>query len=168
MSNDLAPVFPRSGEVGSEGRVDDAHMSDTNSTMTTLEQRREAVLGIHAAAAAGDWATVLAAYDPAIVWTNDPGAGPWAGRFEGVEAVAQMFDEYLTFLGGTFTQEVIDVCVSGDRSMSFVVERGSKDGHPYENRAVWILRHVDGLVVEVITVDLDRDAALEFWRAVTR
>lgn len=124
------------------------------------------MLDIHQAATDEDWATVLAAYDPDIVWTNDPGAGPWAGRFEGVDAVANMFAEYLEFLGGTFTTEVIDVCVSGDRSMSFVVERGSKDGLRYENRAVWINRFVDGLVVEVITVDLDRDAALEFWGAV--
>jgi ketosteroid isomerase-like protein len=140
-------------------------MTSTNTT-TTLEERRQAVLAIHQAAADGDWERVLAAYDPQIVWINDPGAGPWAGRFEGIEAVSVMFGEYLAFLEGTFTQEVIDVCVSADRSMSFVVERGTKHGRHYENRAVWISRYVDGLVVEVLTVDLDRDAALEFWASV--
>lgn len=142
-------------------------MSNTTTTPTTLEQRRDAMVALHEAAASEDWATVLAAYHPDIVWTNDPGAGPWAGRFEGIDALANMFGEYLEFLGGTFTQELIDVCVSEDRSMSFVIERGSKDGHLYENRAVWITRFVDGLIVEVITLDLDRDAALDFWGAVS-
>ena len=142
-------------------------MTDTVSTQMTLAQRRDAVLAIHQAAADEDWDAVLAADDPEIVWINDPGAGPWAGRFEGIDAVAKMFGEYLEFLGGTFTQEVLDVCVSDDRSMSFVVERGSKGGHDYENRGVWISRYANGLVVEVITVDLDRDQALDFWAAVT-
>ena len=104
-------------------------MSNTTTTPTTLEQRRDAMVALHEAAASEDWATVLAAYHPDIVWTNDPGAGPWAGRFEGIDALANMFGEYLEFLGGT--------------------------------------RFVDGLIVEVITVDLDRDAALEFWGAVS-
>ncbi len=133
---------------------------------TTLEERRRAVLAIHQAAIDGDWDRVLAAFDPKVVWTNDPGAGPWAGRFDGIEAVSAMFAEYLAFLEGTFTQEVVDVCVSEGRSMSFVIERGAKDGRHYENRAVWINRYVDGLVVDVLTVDLDRDAALEFWASV--
>ena len=109
----------------------------------------------------------LAAYDPGIVWVNDPGAGPWAGRFEGIEAVARMFGEYLDFLEGTFTMEVLDVCASPDRTTSFLVERATKAGRPYENRAVWITRWQGDVVVEVITVDLDRDDALEFWRSVT-
>ncbi len=78
-----------------------------------------------------------------------------------------MFGEYLQFLDGTFTQEVVDVCVSADRSMSFVIERGSKGGHEYENRAVWVCRFADDRIVEVLTVDLDRDAALEFWASAT-
>jgi ketosteroid isomerase-like protein len=143
-------------------------MTDTGTTtITTLEERREAVLAVHRAADAGDWDRVLAACDPEIVWVNDPGAGPWAGRFEGVEAVATMFGEYLEFLDGTFTYEVVDVCVSAERSMSFVIERGAKGGHAYENRAVWIWRFNGGWIVDVLTVDLDRDAALEFWRSVT-
>lgn len=138
----------------------------TTTETTDLQARLDAVLALHTAVDADDWETVLAAFDPAVVWTNDPGAGPWAGRFEGIDALATMFTEYLTFLGGSFTTEVLDVCVSAERSMSFIVERGTKSGHDYENRAVWILRWVDGLVVDVITVDLDRDDALEFWHAV--
>jgi ketosteroid isomerase-like protein len=145
---------------------DDRPMSDTTTT-DILEARREAALAIHRAAEAGDFETVLAAYDPGIVWVNDPGAGPWAGRFEGIEAVARMFGEYLDFLEGTFTMEVLDVCASPDRTTSFLVERATKAGRPYENRAVWITRWQGDVVVEVITVDLDRDDALEFWRSVT-
>lgn len=141
-------------------------MSLDMSVDITLDERRRAALALHRAADAGDWDRVLAAYDPAVVWVNDPGAGPWAGRFEGIDAVAQMFAEYLAFLEGTFTQEVVDVCASEDRTMSLVVERGSKHGLLYENRAVWISRYRDGLITEVLTVDLDRDAALEFWGAV--
>jgi hypothetical protein len=32
---------------------------------------------------------------------------------------------------------------------------------------VWIWRFNGGWIVDVLTVDLDRDAALEFWRSVT-
>lgn len=78
-----------------------------------------------------------------------------------------MFGEYLEFLDGTFTHEVVDVCVSAERSMSFVIERGAKGGHAYENRAVWVWRFNGGRIVDALTVDVDRDAALEFWRSVT-
>ena len=142
-------------------------MTTTTDTTTTLEDRRAAVLALHAASAADDWETVLAGFHPDVVWENDPGAGPWAGRFEGVDAIATMFTEYLAFLEGTFTSEVLDVCVSPERSASLVVERATKAGHVFENRAVWIWRFEDDLIVEVTTVDLDRDQALAFWASVT-
>jgi ketosteroid isomerase-like protein len=140
--------------------------TQTNTPSTTLEERRRFTVALHEAGAAEDWDTVLAAYAPDIVWINDPGAGPWAGRFEGIDAVATMFTEYLAYLEGTFTQEIIDVCVSEDRAMTFLIERSAKNGFEFENRAVWIARFEGDKVVEVITVDLDRDDALAFWAAV--
>ncbi|MBX3314375.1 MAG: nuclear transport factor 2 family protein [Actinobacteria bacterium] len=143
-------------------------METTTTTQTdlSLDERRRLTLAMHEAAAVDDFDTVLATYDPGIVWINGPGAGPWAGRFEGVEAVATMFVEFMTFLEGTFTTEVVDVCVSEDRAVSLLLEHASKDGVEFENQAVWITRFDGDKVVEVTAVDLDQDGALAFWAAV--
>ena len=140
-------------------------MTDTTTT-STLDDRIRAARALHAAGQAGDFETVLAALDPGVVWTNDAGAGPWAGRTEGVEAVAEMFAGFLTFFEGTFTQELLDVCASAERTMTLLHEVGVKDGHRFDNRAVWVHRHAGERVVEVTTLDLDRDGVVRFWEAV--
>lgn len=134
----------------------------------TCEQRREATIALLDAASRDDWDAVLAGYSPDVVWINPPTAGPWAGRFEGIDAVASMFAEYLAFFDGTFTQEIVDVCASPDRSVVLLVERGAKFGHTYENRALWTSRFDEsGRIIEVVAVDRDLHAAESFWNAVT-
>lgn len=133
----------------------------------SLDERRRRALSLHAAGAAGDFDTVLAAYHPDIVWTNDLAAGPWAGTFRGIDEVATMFIEFTQFFDGTFTQDVVDSFASPDRSILLLHERGAKDGHVFDNRALWVSRDVDGLTVEMWTLDQDRSAAEAFWSAIT-
>lgn len=141
-------------------------MTDTDATTQTAEGLRAAALALHAASEAGDFETVLAAFDPDVVWVNDAGAGPWAGRYEGIDAVAGMFAEFLGFFEGTFVQEVVDVCTSDDRAVVVHQEWGEHGGHTFENRAVWVHRYEGGRIVEVWTFDVDRDAGAAFWAAV--
>ena len=140
--------------------------TNQNTTITPADERVRLTRAMHDAAAAGDFDTVLAAFDPGIVWVNDVGAGPWVGRFEGFDAVATMLAEFLGFFEGTFATDVVDLCGSADRSVSVLDERATKDGVGYENRAVWVFRFEGDKVVEEITADLDRDEALAFWAKV--
>jgi ketosteroid isomerase-like protein len=140
-------------------------MTDTTTTDVLQERIREA-RALHAAAQAGDFEPVLAGYDPHVVWTNDAAAGPWAGRIEGIDAVTEMFVGFLTFFEGTFTQELLDVCVSADRTVLLLREMGVKAGHSFDNRAVYVLRHAGDRIAEVTTLDLDRADAVRFWEAV--
>ncbi len=136
--------------------------------LPTAEDRRVATINLLRAALDEDWDTVLATYSPDIVWMNPVTAGPWAGRFEGIEAVATMFAEYTAFFEGSFAPEVIDVCASPERSVALVVERGVKAGHVYENRAMWTsLFDDDGRIIEVVTVDRDLESAKAFWDSVS-
>ena len=141
-------------------------MTETTTTTDVLQERIREARRLHDAGQAGDFDTVLAAYDPQVVWTNDAAAGPWAGRVEGIDAVAEMFAGFLAFFDGTFTQELLDVCVSADRTVTLLHEMGTKDGHRFDNRAVWVDRYVGGRIVEVTTLDLDRADAEGFWEAV--
>ena len=70
-------------------------MTDTEPTTTTtpaeLAVAAEALWrSIHA----GDVEAVLASFDPNITWVNDETGGPWAGTFQGVDAVAVMSLEF--------------------------------------------------------------------------
>src|SRR5215213_2385204 len=105
-------------------------MTDTTTT-DVLHRRIEEAKALHAAGQAGDFEAVLAAYDAQVVWTNDAAAGPWAGRVEGTDAVAEMFAGFLTFFEGTFTQELLDVCASADRTVLLLREVGVKAGHSF-------------------------------------
>jgi ketosteroid isomerase-like protein len=140
-------------------------MTDTTTT-DALQERARSARALHAAGQAGDFETVLAAYHPDVLWTNDAGAGPWAGRVEGIDAVTEMFAGFLTLFDGTFSQELLDVCASADRTVLVLHETGVKDGHRFDNRAVWVHRYDGDRIVEVTTLDIDRADAEQFWDAV--
>ena len=114
----------------------------------------------------GDVAPALALYAPDIVWTNDEAAGPIAGTHEGVDAVLEMLGRGMEAFEGTLTQEVHETLASDDYVVEIMTERATVKGYSFENRAVYVYRLEDGLVVEVTTLDRDRTAAHEFWAAV--
>ncbi|HET6794069.1 MAG TPA: nuclear transport factor 2 family protein [Acidimicrobiales bacterium] len=118
------------------------------------------------AAQAGDIAPALATWHPDILWHNDEAAGPWAGEFRGHDAVVTMFVEFTTLFGGTFRQELIDVAASDDHVVMLLRELGEIGPHRFDNRAVYVSKVVDGVTVELFTLDRDRGAARSFWEAV--
>ncbi len=129
-------------------------------------EHRDRALAAFTAAQAGDFGPALSGLHPDIVWTNDTAAGPWAGTFRGVDAVATMLLEFTAFMEGTFHQDLLDLAGSDDHVVLVLRERGERAGHRFDNRAVYVQRLVDGLTVEVYTRDRDREAAAEFWTAV--
>jgi ketosteroid isomerase-like protein len=136
----------------------------TNTAVTT--DLAAAARASFVAGSTGDFEGVLAGYHPDLVWTNDSAAGPWAGTFEGTGAVATMFIEFTAFMEGTFAQELLDVCASDEHVAMLLLETGMKDGYQFRNRAVYLGRYKDGLLVEMTTLDRDREAAAAFWQAV--
>ena len=67
---------------------------------------------------------------------------------------------------GTLTQEVHATLASDDYVVEIMTERADVDGHHFENRAVYLYRLEHDVIVEVTTLDRDRDAAAAFWLAV--
>ena len=142
-------------------------MTDTEPTTTTtpaeLALAAEALWrSIHA----GDVEAVLASFDPNITWVNDETGGPWAGTFQGVDAVAGMVLEFQLFFDGTFAQEVIDIATSGRRIVSLVRESATKHDHEFANESIWIAEIVDGRTNSMHTLSFDPEPARTFWAAV--
>jgi ketosteroid isomerase-like protein len=102
-----------------------------------------------------------------VVWTNDIGAGPWAKEIRGKDRVLEMQGWWMEFFEGNFKHELIDVCASDDHVAEILREVGEKDGHVFDNRAVYLFElDDDGKVVNVRTLDMDRQNIEEFWAAV--
>ena len=97
------------------------------------------------------------------VWINDIGAGPWRHLQSKDEAMA--FALWWTeFFEGTFRHELIDVCASDDRVIEVLREVGEKDGHVFDNVALYVYDiGPDGRATALRTFDRDRDAVVEFW-----
>lgn len=140
-------------------------MTDTQPT-TTPAQLAGAASALWDSIHAGDVEAVLASFDPEITWVNDETAGPWAGTFQGVDAVAGMVLEFQLFFGGTFAQEVIDLATSSRRIVSIIRETATKDGHAFANDSVWIAEIVHGRTTSMHTLSLDPEPARRFWAAV--
>jgi ketosteroid isomerase-like protein len=118
------------------------------------------------ATAKGDMMKVYESMHPDVVWTNDLAAGPWSGTVKGRDNVMGMFAEFIQFFEGNFHQEVHDIIGGDEHVVELLYERGTKDGHVFDNRAVYVLHVTDGKITEAWTLDLDRNAAQAFWKAV--
>jgi ketosteroid isomerase-like protein len=115
----------------------------------------------------GDLQPTLAWIDDDVVWTNDIGAGPWAKEIRGKTRVLEMQGWWFEFFGGQFKHELLDVCASDRHVVEILREIGEKDGNVFDNRAVYLFQLGDaGTIVEVRTLDMDRDNIEAFWAAV--
>lgn len=159
------PDLPHIGDVLPRSGADAVTMTDTQPT-TTPAQLAEAARALWDSIHAGDVEAVLASFDPDITWVNDESGGPWAGTFQGVDAVAGMVLEFQMFFDGTFAQEVIDIATSGRRIVSVIRETATKGGHAFVNDSVWIAEVVDGRTTAMHTLSLDSAPARRFWAAV--
>ena len=111
----------------------------------------------------GDMAPMLEATSPDYVWCNDEGAGPWR-RLEGLAESMVFATWWAEFFEGTFRHELLDVCASDDHVIEVLREVGEKDGHVFDNVALYLYRlGPDGRYESVQTFDRDRGAIREFW-----
>ena len=115
----------------------------------------------------GDVEPALALYDPDIVWTNDEAAGPIAGTHRGVDEVLTMLGQGMEAFEGTLTQEVHETLASDNYVVEIMTERADVKGHHFENRAVYVYRLENDKIVEITTLDRDREAAARFWDSVS-
>lgn len=113
----------------------------------------------------GDLSVILELLHPDVTLVNDVGAGPWAGTFVGRDAFLTMLLEFVTFLEGTYEQELVALWADGERIVELVHETGERSGQRFDNRAVILLDVRDAQVVHVRTIDFDRAGMAAFWRA---
>jgi|GEM_PF-1984088 len=113
----------------------------------------------------GDLESPLASLSPGVVWINDIGAGPLRELW-GRDDVLAMQLWWFDFFGGTFRHELIDICASDDRVIQVLREIGEKDGHVFDNLALYVFE-ADAtdpdLFARVRTYDRDRADIDDFW-----
>lgn len=101
-----------------------------------------------------------------VVWRNDIGAGPLR-LMRGRDDVIAMLLWWTEFFEGTFRHDLIDVCASDRHVIEILRETGTKDGHDFDNVALYSFevdpRHPDHFC-SVETFDRDRDNIKAFWR----
>ena len=113
----------------------------------------------------GDMQTVLDAHDDDFVWINDIGAGPFR-EVRGKDAALAMQMWWFEFFDGTFRHELIDICASDDRVIEVLREVGEKDGHVFDNLALYVYEiGADGRYSSLRTFDRDRENIDAFWAA---
>ncbi len=96
-------------------------------------------------------------------WHNDIGAGPWR-HLRGKEEALAFSMWWMTFFDGTFRHELVDVTASDDRVIEVLREVGEKDGHVFDNLALYVYElGADGRAVALRTYDRDREAIDAFW-----
>jgi ketosteroid isomerase-like protein len=116
---------------------------------------------------AGDFATVVDALRADFVNINDIGAGPWREAHSRDEFLT-LFGEFAAVFEGTFRLDVIDALGYDDHVILVLHETGSAQGNNFDNRAIYLIRLVDGKWASLRTLDMDRDSIQRFWADVKR
>lgn len=113
----------------------------------------------------GDFQPFIDSLADDVAWTNDIGAGPMRALRGKAEVVAMQL-WWFDFFAGDFRHELIDVCASDQRVIQVLREVGAKDGHTFDNLALYIFEvdpdKPDRYTV-VQTLDRDRDNIAAFW-----
>jgi len=115
--------------------------------------------------AEGDLATIYAATSEDFWAVNDIGAGPWR-EVHGRDAFFAFFGEFVAYLEGTFRQELMDVVGYDDQVVAVVHETGTRQGHVFDNRAIYLFGIADGRWTSMRSMDMDHDNINAFWAAV--
>ena len=113
----------------------------------------------------GDPQPAFGALADDVVWRNDIGAGPLR-LLRGKDEVIAMLLWWTEFFEGTFRHELVDVCASDRQVIEILQETGTKDGHEFDNLALYRFevdpRDPDRFC-SVETFDRDRDGIDAFW-----
>lgn len=100
-----------------------------------------------------------------FVWINDIGAGP-CREVRGRDGALALQLWWFDFFAGNFRHELVDICASDDRVIEMLREVGEKDGHVFDNTALYVYE-VDPVHPErfsgLRTYDRDRENITEFW-----
>jgi ketosteroid isomerase-like protein len=113
----------------------------------------------------GDAAAMYDVTHEDFVNINDIGAGPWR-EVHGRDAFFEFFAQFVEYLEGTFRQKLMDVIGYDDHVVAIIHETGTRQGHVFDNRAIYLCRIVDGRWMSIRTMDMDHDNINRFWDAV--
>ncbi len=111
---------------------------------------------------AGDMQTVDEVFADDIVW-HMSGNGPLSGDRRSKKEVFEFFGELAEMSGGTFAIDIHDVVGGDDHVVVLSNSRASRNGKSIEAQGVDVWHVKDGKATEFWHVDLDPDAANEFW-----
>jgi ketosteroid isomerase-like protein len=111
--------------------------------------------------AKGDVETLREVIHEDAVW-HSPGRSPFAGDYQGVEAILGYFARTMEVTGGTFRAELHDVVVNDEHAVSLYVGRGQREGKTLDNRYVLVTHVRNGKLGETWLFSGDQYAADEF------
>jgi ketosteroid isomerase-like protein len=129
----------------------------THTTPTTVATTYFDALG------RGDMATVMAQFDPAVVW-HQPGANRFSGTHIGVEGVGALLGGMMEASGGSFALVVSGpAMVNGDLVAVPVRFSGTRDDAAMDMAGVDLLTIRDGKIVAVHLFSEDAISEDDFW-----
>lgn len=92
-----------------------------------------------------------------------PGRSPFAGDYEGVAQVLEMFGRLIERSGGTLRAELHDVVANDEHAAALVTIRAEREGRRLQDNTVLTSHIRDGKVAEIWSHQTDMYAVDEFW-----
>ena len=92
-----------------------------------------------------------------------PGPGPLAGDYAGVEEVAGLFAQVFERSGGTYRNELVGISADDTIGFALAIGRAERDGKTLEAPGVFVFRFRGDRVSEVWLHPYDLYASDEFW-----
>lgn len=119
--------------------------------------------GLIAAVQGGDLDGARSLVQPTFEW-QAMGRGPFAGRYVGVEGLADLLGKVRDASGGTFHLDT-EMTVGDDVTAAMVGRvTATRQGRSLDTRNVFLLQCEEGKIARGWTVPMDQYTFDEFWR----
>jgi ketosteroid isomerase-like protein len=112
--------------------------------------------------ARGDIETVLALFDPDILW-HVPGRGPLSHDYHGPDEVLGFFQQFMTLSNGTFRIELDDVLAKGDKVVALCTESAQRGARSWSSPQVHLWTLKNGRATVFWQYQGDQQTEDEFW-----
>jgi ketosteroid isomerase-like protein len=139
----------------------EAPMSETLEK-TAAAQNEALIRSGYDAFARGDVPTVLALFDPNILW-HVPGRGPLSRDYRGPEDVLSFFQHFMTLSNGTFRIRVDDMLADDDKVVVLCTESAERGAKSWSSPQVHVWTLEDGRATTFWQYQGDQQTEDEFW-----
>ena len=97
-----------------------------------------------------------------VVW-HEPGRGPLAGDYKGLEGVLALLGKLRVLSGGTFTVEIVDLLANSERAVAIQEETARRGDRALDMASTVEFEIHQGKITEVTVYHADTYHFDEFW-----